>query len=209
MIKSNFPQKFVGGYASFDLFDYLKSSFEINTINKISLQTIPKGSFIYQAGQKTTHMYEIVKGAVKLGTYNDNGEDTTYDVLAKKEFFGNLKYLNGGFFEFSKTLLDSEIRYYDLTFFKKIINHDAIISDWFHYYLVKRWCEAEEKLVNVNHKDIKAKIDFLKDKYRYNVEDSNKFSYNLYDLLSKKDLGDLIGVTRQTIAKALKKYNEF
>jgi DNA-binding MarR family transcriptional regulator len=37
------------------------------------------------------------------------------------------------------------------------------------------------------------------------VKDANGHEYILFDLLTQKDLGDLSGVTRQTISNILKK----
>ena len=90
-------------------------------------------------------------------------------------------------------------------FFKSIIIHDPKISEWFNYYLVKRWCIAETKLVKMNSRGIGEKLDFLRDHFGRTIHDIHQKDHILFDLLTQKDLGDLIGTTRQTVANALKK----
>ena len=46
---------------------------------------------------------------------------------------------------------------------------------------------------------------YLKEYFQEKVLDCSGQEYDLFDLLTKKDLGDLIGATRQTIANTLRK----
>ena len=39
------------------------------------------------------------------------------------------------------------------------------------------------------------------------VKDADGASFNLLQLMTKQDIGDLVGATRQTVATALKKFN--
>ena len=192
-------------YDAFRVYDHLVKNYP-GLDDHISTQVFKKGSYIYTPMQKIRHMYELVEGAVKIGSYSEDGEEVVYDVLHKADFFGNLKYLNGQFYEFSKALVDTKVRLYDLSFFKSIIVYDPKVSDWFNYYLVKRWCIAETKLLKMNSRSIAEKLDFLRDHFSKIVQDTHKNNYVLFGLLTKKDLGDLVGTTRQTVANALKKY---
>ncbi|MCG8384300.1 MAG: Crp/Fnr family transcriptional regulator [Cytophagales bacterium] len=192
-------------YDAFRMYDYLKASHP-NLEQHVSTKVFKKGTYIYTPIQKIKHMYEVVEGAVKIGSHSEDGEEVVYDVLHKADFFGNLKYLNGQFYEFSKALVDTKVRLYDLSFFKSIIVHDPQVSDWFNYYLVKRWCIAEIKLLKMNSKSIAEKLDFLRDHFSKIIQDIHQNNYVLFGLLTKKDLGDLVGTTRQTVANALKKY---
>jgi CRP-like cAMP-binding protein len=57
-----------------------------------------KNTYIYKPPNER-FIYEIVSGAVKLGSYSEHGEEFVHDIL-HKDFFGNLRYLNGQFFDF-------------------------------------------------------------------------------------------------------------
>lgn len=189
-------------YKSFCFYSYLKT----NLKNERSIESvIERHSYIYKPPDDEGFIYEIVSGAVKLGSYSEQGEEFVYDILHKGDFFGNLRYLNVPFFEFSKTLIDTKIRKYEISFFKKTISNDPYLSDWFISYLLKRSCISEKKMGNITGNKIKDRISFLIQFFNIKVYDARGEQFLLFKLLTQKDLGDLSGATRQTISTILKK----
>jgi len=199
-----FPPKNIG-FENFCLFGYLTEQLGLDLKGLVTESTFGKNDYVYRPATSNNAIYEIVDGAVKLGSYSDCGEEYVYDVLHRCDFFGNLKYLNGQFFEFSKALIGTRIRTYPLSFFKKVIVEHPPIAEWFISYIVKRWCVSEKKLGKIKENDTCKKISFLRSYLDVRVKDAEGSEFLLYDLLTQKDLGDLIGATRQTIAKGLKK----
>lgn len=167
--------------------------------------TFKKNHYLYRPPFTGDFIYEIVTGAIKLGSYLDSGEEYVYDIINAGDFFGNLKYLNGQFFEFSKTLVASRIRIYGLSFFKKQVVENPKLAEWFMSYLVKRWCITQKKLGKINERDSYEKLRYLRNYFDIPVFDNDGNQYIIFDLLTQKDLADLIGTTRQTIASLLKK----
>lgn len=189
---------------SFNFYEYLKNDLGID-VNEITKERVyQKGDYIYQVATRHDSMYEIIQGSVKLGGYSELGKEYVYDVLQHNDFFGNLKYLTNEFSEFSKAIIDTRIRVYNLSFFKKMIVENPIISEWFISYIVQRWCNAEKKLGTINEKGTLEKIKYLQIFFNITVQDTENYNYILFNLLSQKDLGDLIGASRQSISKALK-----
>lgn len=193
------------GFQIFSLHDYLKNDLGININGLVTEVKVDKNEYLYRPPAIHNFIYEIVDGAVKLGSYSESGEEYVYDVIHTGDFFGNLKYLNGQFFEFSKSLVDVRIRLYQLSFFKKVITENPKIAEWFISYLVKRWCIAEKKLGKINERKTTDKIRFLRHYFDVPIKDFHGSEHILYNLLTQKDLGDLVGTTRQTISNALKK----
>lgn len=191
-------------HVDFDLFQHISSSQVSPSLGIIREIVVKKNEYIYNPSTEHLYMYEIIEGAVKLGSYTEDGEEFTFDVLFKKDFFGDLKYLNNQFFEFSKALIDTKIRTYNRDFFKKMVVQSPEVSEWFISYLVKRWCSAEKKLKKLHEKKAFEKLTFVSTYFDLNVRDAQGKSFNLIDLLTQKDLGDLIGVSRQTIANTSK-----
>ncbi|PQJ71816.1 Crp/Fnr family transcriptional regulator [Polaribacter butkevichii] len=192
-------------FEEFDLFSQLKSlgiQYDKEHILEIDVK---KNGYIYLPPNKDNYIYEVLTGAVKLGGYSENGDSYVYEILPSMEFFGNLKYLNGQFQEYAKALVDSKIRLYNLDFFKTIIVTNPIITNWFISYLVKRWCSAELKLKNIKEKQIEERITALQKQLNIEIIDTKGTPFLLFNVLSKKDMGDLIGVTRQTVASILEK----
>ncbi|NIJ43912.1 CRP-like cAMP-binding protein [Wenyingzhuangia heitensis] len=192
-------------FANFNVYEHLKENYpDIDTY--VTETIILKGNHVYKAIYRSRKIYEIVRGAVKLGTYSQDGKPFIYEVIGDKDFFGNFEYLqNKQFYEYSKTIIDCKIRVYDIDFIKKAIVEDPILTDWFIRYLVKRWCNAEKKVKMSNEKGTLEKLRYLKTYFDDKVHDYVGDEYTLFDLLTQKDLGDLIGTTRQSIANALEK----
>lgn len=191
-------------YLAFDLFNYISTNHSSESFGKIREITVKKNEYIYNPSSEHLYIFEILDGAVKLGSYTDDGEEFTFDVLLSTDFFGDLKYLNNQFFEFSKALIDTRIRVYNRDFFKKMVVQAPEVSEWFISYLVKRWCSTEKKLKKLHEKKAQEKLTFLTTYFDLTIQDSHGKSFILNDLLTQKDIGDLIGVTRQTVANSNK-----
>lgn len=187
---------------NFILFEYLQSKCSLD--DRITSRIVSRRDFIYRPPENLNFIYEVVQGAAKLGSYTKTGDAFTHDIVWSGDFFGNLKYLNGQFFEFSKALVDTKIRCYDLGFFKLIVAEDPTISEWFISYLVMRWCRAEKKASVIKEKDPRNKIKFLRSYFDTVIHDNNNKKNILYKLLTQRDLGDFVGLSRQSIAQALK-----
>ena len=203
MLTINRPNN--NGYENFDLFSEINNSniqFHKEHILEINVK---KNGYIYLPPNKENYIYEVIQGAVKLGGYSDNGESFVYEVLPHTEFFGNFKYLNGQFQEYAKAIVDCKIRVYNLDFFKATVLTNPFLSNWFISYIVKRWCAAEVKLKNIKEKQIEERISSLRKHYSVPIEDANGNPHILFNLLTKQDMGDLIGVTRQTVASIIQK----
>tara|TARA_R110002012_G_scaffold263456_2_gene446581 strand:+ start:262528 stop:263148 length:621 start_codon:yes stop_codon:yes gene_type:complete len=192
-------------YDSFCFYTYLLNKYKNQIPIDISEELIDRNRYIYRPPNNESFIYEIVAGAVKLGSYSEQGEEYVYDVIQQGDFFGNLRYLNGHFFEFSKALIDTKIRVYELSSFKQTITNDSQLSDWFISYLLKRWCNSEKKIGNIMSNKIEDRISYLIELFNIDVHSANGEQFTLFELLTQKDLGDLSGATRQTIATIIKK----
>jgi len=173
-------------YNSFCFYTYLLDKFKNKKHLEIKEIVIEKNNHIYKPPNNDSFIYEIVSGAVKLGSYSEQGEEYVYDVLQKGDFFGNLRYLNGQFFEFSKALIDTKIRVYELIPFKKTITNDPHLSDWFISYLLKRWCNSEKKIGNIMSNKIEDRISYLIELFNIDVHSANGEQFTLFELLTQK-----------------------
>lgn len=187
----------------FSLFEYL-ADHQVEGYSQVKSLEAEKGTLLYQPPQRITPIYELVKGAVKIGTYSPQGEEICYDLLRPGDFFGNLQYLNGQFSEFARTLTPVILRSYEQPFFKKITTHIPEISEWFSYKLVSRWCMAEDRLYAVRSMDAREKVQRIIKQFQGNLEDATGKNQLVFDLLTMQDLADLTGMTRQTVSKVIK-----
>lgn len=165
---------------------------------------LEKGHLIYQPPQWVTPIYEILSGAVKIGSYSPEGEEVCYDILRPGDFFGNLQYLNGQFSEFSKTLTATELRVYDVDFFKNLVTHTPKLSEWFIKELVSRWCRAEDRLYAVRSLTPQEKVKKLLPNFQIPIMDASGKSFQLQKIVTFQDIADLTGLTRQTVSKVMR-----
>ena len=188
-----------------NLIEHLRSNDQYALQKVMKEVYLSKDQLIYQPGQPTNSIYEIVSGCVKLGSYGGQGQDITYDILGAPDTFGNLKYLNGQFFEFAKTITSCSIRVYQLDFFKRIIVEDPAISEWFNRNTVRRWSIAEARLFNIRSASSTERLQVIYNDFNRQVVDAEGRSHHLFSLLTKQDIGDLTGMTRQTVSQTIKK----
>jgi CRP-like cAMP-binding protein len=165
-------------------------------------KSFARGIYLYQPPVKFTPIYEIVSGLVKIGTYSSDGKEVCFDILGPGDFFGNLRYLEGQFFEFSKSLTNVELRIYEHDFFRTLIVHEPAVSEWFNHQVVKRWCRAEDRLFAIRDQDARGKIQ----KVLTGFQSIRPEDYHRY--ITYQDLADLTGLTRQTVSKVMKKIEE-
>jgi CRP-like cAMP-binding protein len=171
------------------------------------LETIQleKGHLIYQPPQLITPIFEIVSGAVKIGSYSPEGIEVCYDILRPGDFFGNLRYFQGQFSEFSKTLTSTELRVYDADFFKQLVTNQPKLAEWFFKELVIRWCRAENRLYAVRSLDPSEKVSRILPYFQDQITDADGKTFNLRKMVTLQDIADLTGLTRQTVSKVLQK----
>lgn len=195
------------GENSFKLFEYLNHSpkYQGAIGERITSLTFKKGEYIYKPSEELYKAYEIVKGAVKIGAYSREGNECIYEILQPGDVFGNLHYLDGNFQEFAKCISNVELRLYDLVFYKRIAIEDHNISEWFNQYVVRRWCRSETRLFTVVSEDIITRVQRLYREFNKEILDSQGKSFNIFESFTQKDIADLTGATRQSIAQIFKK----
>lgn len=184
-------------------FQYLQEE-EIAVSGKL-METIflEKGHLIYQPPQRITPIFEILSGAVKIGSYSPEGEEVCYDILRPGGFFGNLQYLNGQFSEFSKTLTATELRVYDVDFFKQMVTNSPKLAEWFFKELVSRWCRAEDRLYAVRSLNPREKVKKILPYFQDQIKDATGKSFQLQKIVTFQDIADLTGLSRQTVSKVM------
>jgi CRP-like cAMP-binding protein len=186
----------------FSPFCYLSMNRPDRVSRQVVSKSFAKGIYLYQPPLQFTPIYEIVSGLVKIGTYSSDGKEVCFDILGPGDFFGNLRYLEGQFFEFSKSLTKIELRVYEHDFFRKLIVNEPAVSEWFNHQVVKRWFRAEDRLFAIRDQDAKGKIQ----KVLKGFESIRPEDYHRY--ITYQDLADLTGLTRQTVSKVMKKIEE-
>ncbi len=191
----------------FNLYDHLTRSnkYKESLDDRVSSLELRKGDYVYKPSEELYTAYEVVKGSLKIGSYAKDGTECTFEILKPGDVFGNLHYLNGNFQEFSKCLSNVELRLYDLVFYKRIVVEDHNISEWFNQYIVRRWCRSETRFFTIISEDILTRVQRLYREFNIEILDARGKSVNIFETLTQKDIADLTGATRQSIAQVFKR----
>ncbi|WP_340152271.1 Crp/Fnr family transcriptional regulator [uncultured Marivirga sp.] len=195
---------------TFELFNYLNQQEEYKDCfhQHISVAKFRKGEYIYKPSEEPHTIYEVISGTVKVGNYGIDGTEHCYDILKPGDFFGNYRLLDGNFQEFSKPLTSVRLRTYDLSYIKYLIFTDINISALFTKYIVRRWSRAETRFFTVISEETSIRIKRLYREFNVKIKDADGKSVNIFSLFSQKDIADLTGSSRQTVANIFKKVNK-
>lgn len=165
-----------------------------------------RGEAIYLPTDRLDTLFVLDQGAVKLGSYSSKGTEVTYDVVGPGEFFGNLQYLaNNTFSEFAKALSSLRLFAYPTFLFKEIIGRDMQLAERFHEVMVRRWCRAETRLFANASLSPEERVSQLLQQYHQTIATKEDKVFTIENLLTQKDIADLTGLTRQTVAHIIKK----
>jgi CRP/FNR family transcriptional regulator, cyclic AMP receptor protein len=188
-----------------DVLAYFKEILSVEEYHQlVRIVQVKKGNYLYMPPQKPGEMFLIQQGLVKIGTYTEEGAEVCYDLLYRQEVFGNLRYLNGQFFEFAKALTDCTVACIELGFYKKMIVHDPLVSDWFNRSTIQRWCRMETRLFKICTLSPPKRLEALFREFDGEVEDAKGKKISIPTLLTSVDISQMTGLSRQTVAKLLK-----
>ncbi|SMG45314.1 cAMP-binding domain of CRP or a regulatory subunit of cAMP-dependent protein kinases [Marivirga sericea] len=195
---------------TFELFAFLNQQEQYkNCLKKhISSKVYKKGQYIYKPSEEPHLIFELISGTVKVGNYAIDGTEHCYDILKPGDFFGNYRLLDGNFQEFAKPLTSVKVRQYELSYIKKLIFTDIQISELFTKYVVRRWSRAETRFFTVISEDTSVRIKRLYREFNVKIKDADGRAVNIFSLFSQKDIADLTGSSRQTVAHIFKKLNK-
>jgi CRP/FNR family transcriptional regulator, cyclic AMP receptor protein len=188
------------------LYPYLQAKYDNRITENIIVRRYRKGEYIYAPPTRLNYICELISGSVKLGCFSDK-EDVVHEILEPGEFFGNFRYLKGQLFaEHSRAVVTSEIRLYEIDFFKDVINRDPVTSDWFMAQITSRWRKTECRLLEITSYEPRQRIRRLYQQLTRSVLDAHQQVYRLNELITFKEMADLTGTTRQLVAQEIKSY---
>lgn len=191
--------------AEMGLYNYLVSKNIPGLNEKVSHHTLKKGTWLYGAPQRFTDIYEISSGAVKLGRLSPKGKECVYEIVTPGEFFGNLALLpDATFSEFSKTLVATEIRSYEVNFFKHLMMHDPEVAAWAYSKIIERWNKTETLLFYIRSYEPRKRIELLQASMHKKIMTAAGKEVFLDELISLNDMADLTATTRQLVADTFK-----
>lgn len=166
-----------------------------------------KGDIIFSEGQPFDKLYIINEGSMKVFKYNKDGKEQILYILSEGEFLGDLSLLKRGVLPFSAIALE------DITLctihknnFDDIVRNTPSISLKVLEYAHDRIFELENLIQTVTTKDIDIRLASLLLNLSKTFGEPDKNNPNevyIQLTMSREDMANFIGVTRETISRKL------
>lgn len=176
------------------------------------VRRIPRYQFIFMPDESAEHLYFLVSGKVKTGTFSPEGREVIKEILSAGSMFGDL-VLGGETMrsEFAQALHDEvEFLTIRLSDFQQVMQHNQRLVYACMKHLSNRLQRVEERLAKLVLKDARERIiEFL-------VETAGRegrrvgFETLVKHHLTQQEIASLTGTSRQTVTSVfndLKKSN--
>ena len=167
-------------------------------------RTFQKGETIYVPEELARHIFFVMDGRVKIGTYNAAGKEITKAILQKGELFGEL-VLSGQAVrrDFAQALETSTICLIPADKMKHLMREHGALSVFIMRIMGNRMLTMEKRLESLVFKDSRTRvIEFL---YELAKEKGQRVGYEMLvrRFLTHQEIANLTATSRQTVTTIL------
>ncbi|MDR5586169.1 Crp/Fnr family transcriptional regulator [Clostridium aquiflavi] len=191
------------------IFENLNNEELIEIVKTINHKEYSKGDVIFTEGNVANTLYFVNKGKIKLYKYTKDGKEQILHVLSEGDLFGELDLIKPSKYGFnSKAIVNSKICTLTKDEMKDIIMRKPEIGIKVLETVGERLAKVENLVQNLATNDVDSRmayllIDLIK-KYGESIEKNISIKLPL----SREDMANYIGVTRETISRKLKKFED-
>jgi len=191
------------------IFENLNDEELLEIVNKINHKEYSKGDVIFAEGNVANTLYFINEGKIKLYKYTKDGKEQILHILSEGDFFGELELIKPSKYGFnSKAIVDAKICTLTKDEMKDIMMGNPEISIKVLETIGERLSKVENLVQNLATNDVDSRMAYLVIDLmeKYGEKEGDNISINLP--LSREDMASFIGVTRETISRKLKKFED-
>jgi CRP-like cAMP-binding protein len=195
-------------FESVDLFNVLCPD-RANATGKQEFRKYKKGEFIYLPDEDSTHIYLIADGRVKIGRYDNEGNEIVSSILTRGEIFGELGLAGEDKRkDFATAIVDTLIYPVTIKETQERMYQDRALLSKILRFIGCRLMKVERKLELLACKDARARlIEFLKDAAAWKGKKIG-FETAIFTRLTHKEIAALTGMSRQTVTTLLNQLKE-
>lgn len=186
----------------------------LNALNTAELEQLaaiahyrraPKFQFIFMPDEPADHLYFLLRGRLKTGTFSVDGREVIKEILQPETIFGDLALAGENIrSEFAQALHDeAEYLAVKITDFQQLMQQNQRLIFACLHHLSQRLQRVEDRLAKLVLKDARERIiEFL-------VETAGREGRRVgYETLVKhhltqQDIANLTGTSRQTVTSVL------
>ncbi len=171
----------------------------------MELHTQARYTYIYSSGEASTHIYFLVKGAVKIATHNKDGKEVIKRLIHPEALFGERALVGEDVRHESAQSLKDPVTYYSVprAAFQQLLFSSPGLGAALLQLFGSRLMAAEDKLENLIFKDARGRIiDFI-----HEVAQTRGHQVGLETLLkhslTHQDIANITCTSRQTVTLVL------
>lgn len=191
------------------IFDNLNCDELEEIASKIVQKEFKKGDVIFSEGNDAETLYFVNEGRIKLYKYNKDGKEQILHMISDGEFFGELNLIKTSDYKFNaKSIEKTKVCTLNKYEMKDIIMKNPEIAIKLLESAGERLAAIENLAQNLSTNDIDSRISYLlinlMEKYSQVIDGKKVIKLPL----SREDMANYIGVTRETISRKLKKFED-
>ncbi|MFZ4635467.1 MAG: Crp/Fnr family transcriptional regulator [Saprospiraceae bacterium] len=169
------------------------------------LRRAPRFQFVYMPDQPIDHLYFLVNGRIKIGSFTADGREILKEILLPGALFGDLGLAGSNVHVDYAQVLHDDATFLTiaLTDFRNLMQQNPCLVFSVLGHLSQRLQRMEERLTKLVSKDARERIiEFL-------VETADKeghqigFETLVKHHLTQADIASLTGTSRQTVTSVL------
>lgn len=191
------------------IFENLNNEELLEILKTINHKEYGKGEIVFAEGSVANTLFFINEGKIKLYKHTKDGKEQIFHVLSEGDFFGELELIKPSKYRFnSKAIINSKICTLTKYEMKEIIMRNPEIGIKILETVGERLSRVESLVQNLATNDVDSRMAYLL------IELMNKYGKRIeknisIDLpLSREEMANFIGVTRETISRKLKKFEK-
>lgn len=191
------------------IFENLNNEELAEIVKTIDHKEYTKGNIVFTEGNVANTLYFINEGKIKLYKYTKDGKEQILHILSEGDFFGELELIKPSKYGFnSKAIVDSKICTLTKDEMRKIMMRNPEIGIKVLETVGERLSKVESLVQNLATNDVDSRMAYLlidlKEKYGALINDNISIKLPL----SREEMANYIGVTRETISRKLKKFED-
>lgn len=191
------------------IFENLNNEELFEIVKTINHKEYIKGDVIFTEGNIANTLYFVNEGKIKLYKYTKDGKEQILHVLSEGDFFGELDLIKPSKYGFNaKAIVDSKICTLTKEEMKDIMMRNPEIGIKLLETVGERLAKVENLVQNLATNDVDSRMAYLITDLmeKYGEPTGNNISIKLP--LSREEMANYIGVTRETISRKLKKLED-
>ncbi|ALC90153.1 Crp/Fnr family transcriptional regulator [Bacillus sp. FJAT-18017] len=182
--------------------------YEIDKIAEISIaREFKKGAHIFMQGDPIENVYFVFKGKIKIYKSDANGKEQIVNILQKGEMFPHIGFFRKGDYPaYSEAIEPATLVVVPISRFESVLMYNPELCIKLFRVLGERIVDLqnrlEEQILNNTNEQIIKLLVRLGQRHGTEVSDGRVL---LKGDFTNRDLGNMIGTTRETVSRTLTK----